>query len=129
MKVYIAAPWTQQARAKKMARLFEEHGLVVTSSWLEIPPGGDSAGTGVKEAYLREQAHHDISDILRSDYLVCFNWEKSEGKAFEMGLAIQAGMSVISVGKRHTIFALLTHEVPDAEAAIAYIKGHTPTSK
>lgn len=126
MKVYLAAPWRQKARARRVAEQFEAAGLEITASWLAHPIGGDSAGTGIPIGELQEPAHRDISDILRSDYFVVLNYEKSEGKAVETGIALQAGISIVSVGPRSNIFQTLTHQVETAEEALAYIKGHTP---
>lgn len=129
MKVYLAAPWRQQARARRVAEFFESAGMEITSSWLSHAPGGDSAGTGVPVRELQEQAHRDISDILRSDYMIVLNYEKSEGKAVETGIALQAGITVVSVGPRSNIFQTLTHQVADADEALAYVKGHTPSGR
>jgi hypothetical protein len=59
---------------------------------------------------LRREAQHDWDDVKAADVLVVLNYEKSEGKATEQGLALAMGKKIIGVGKPgNNIFHYLPH--------------------
>ncbi len=122
MKVYIAAPWVRKPEAIEIGKQFEAAGHYVTSRWFghQGDPNDSTgqAGSLTPESVM-EQASEDITDVLRSDALVVLNLQKSEGKAVETGIALVAGLRVISVGPRSNIFQSLGTEVDTVEEAIA----------
>jgi nucleoside 2-deoxyribosyltransferase len=78
----------------------------------------DSTGVTCNQSIIRDQAYQDIADVRRADVLVVLNLQKSEGKAVETGIAIAAGIPVISVGPRSNIFQALGAEVATVEDAL-----------
>jgi hypothetical protein len=50
----------------------------------------------------RREAQADWADVLDSDVLLLLNLEKSEGKAVEQGIALQAGIPIIAVGDTYS---------------------------
>ena len=119
MRVYIAAPWARKAEAIEAGAQFEAAGHTVTSRWF-YHPGAPSDHAGVLEPTddIRLQAAEDVFDVLSSEALVVLNLQKSEGKAVETGIALAAGLPVISVGPRSNIFQTLGTEVATVEDAI-----------
>lgn len=119
MKVYIAAPWVRKADAIAAGELFEAEGHVVTSRWFyhEGDPNDPTGALSSIDA-IRHQATEDIIDVRRADRFVVLNLEKSEGKAVETGIALAAGIPIISVGKRSNIFQTLGIQVATIEEAI-----------
>jgi len=109
LNVYIAAPWIRKADAIAAGEMFAKAGYVVTSRWFnhEGDPN-DSTGIRCPDDVIRHQAREDIQDVLRADALVVLNLEKSEGKAVETGIALQAGIPFIVVGERSNIFQILS---------------------
>jgi nucleoside 2-deoxyribosyltransferase len=52
-----------------------------------------------KAAFLRQCALDDMQGVFDADVLVLINSAKSEGKAFEQGLAVAEGIPIIAVGE------------------------------
>lgn len=101
MKVYIAAPWVEKARAIEVGERFKAEGHTVTSRWFHHEgQANDSTGKNSPNWRIVKQANEDIKDVLKADALVVLNLQKSEGKAVETGIAIARGIPVISVGPR-----------------------------
>lgn len=96
--VYLAAPWVHRAEARQAREKLTAAGYDVNSRWLDV----DEATTSPEA-----EAINDMVDIISSDALVVLNLAKSEGKACETGMAIVAGIPVISVGVGHNIFLKL----------------------
>lgn len=119
MKVYVAAPWRRKLDAIEVGLRLTAAGIEVTSSWFthEGDPNDPSGHTSPIED-VRYQAREDIKDVLRADYVLVLNLQKSEGKAVETGIAIANGIPVISVGTRSNIFQTLGHEVSTVAEAI-----------
>jgi hypothetical protein len=127
MRVYIAAPWARKPEAIAVGELFKAAGHVVTSRWFAHPGSlADSTGNACPLADIQRQASEDIVDVLTSEALVVLNLEKSEGKAFETGIAFLAQIPIISVGPRLHIFQSLGTEVDTVEAAIAVVNSLRP---
>lgn len=126
MKVYVAAPWVRRDEAIAFGERLKAEGHELTSRWFHHKSDGDpndSTGITCSPASIREQANEDIMDVLAADILVVLNLQKSEGKAVETGIAIMAGVPVISVGERSNIFQSLGTEVDTMEAAIVKLRG------
>jgi nucleoside 2-deoxyribosyltransferase len=122
-KVYVAAPWVRKGEAIQAADRLRSEGIEVTSHWFEHEGDpADSTGLTLSNSDIRIQARQDIKDVRDADFLVVLNLEKSEGKAVETGIALAAGIPVISVGKRSNIFQSLGYEVATLDDAIATLK-------
>ena len=122
IKIYCAAPWTRKEEAKDARTKLQEAGFEVTSRWLEA--SGDFAKDGYDsdEAYFEAQAIHDVQDILNANVLVMLNLEPSEGKMFELGLALGLNRPSILVGeKTHTFHYLPFPKFPTLTEAIELI--------
>lgn len=122
MKIYIAAPWVRRREARLAADLVEAAGHTVVSRWLTLH--GDSTDPAV----LAQEAQNDIDDLCEANALVLLNYEKSEGKAVETGIALAVAMPIIVVGKRSNIFHYLRDVilVDTLDEALEFLKGVTP---
>lgn len=90
-RIYIAAPWARREEAREARLYFELEGFDVTSRWLDVD---ELKCSPVKEA------QNDIEDVLTSDAVVVLNLQKSEGKAFEQGLAFMANIPIYVIGDK-----------------------------
>ena len=93
-KVYIAAPWIHRDQARVIKHQFIAAGFRVSSTWI------DGHGDTDDELRLRAEAEQDYDDIVGSDIFVIINSAPSQGKATELGFALEAGIPVILVGDR-----------------------------
>ncbi len=99
MKVYIAAPWHCREQAAQAQDDFESAGIEVSSHWIKNHlPNVENLGKSFGE--LAAEASEDVTDLLQADVFVILNLDKSEGKAFEMGIAHALGIPIILVGDR-----------------------------
>lgn len=136
IKVYVAAPWVHKDAAKAAATQLEEAGFEVTSRWLNLPDGPPASRTdGTPEfiARMKEEALHDLEDIYYADGMIVLQLAKSEGKAFEQGVAIHLVPNKIIVvspdGTKGNVFQYLENMytvVPTLEAAIEEAKDWSP---
>lgn len=93
MRVYVAAPWTHKAEAKRYADALGAAGHEITKKWWEHRevPGYLDPAIGIPERKeLEQQAAEDLAGVLAADAFLLLNLEKSEGKAVETGIAILA---------------------------------------
>jgi len=119
MRIYIAAPWVRKADAITASEQFKAAGHTVTSRWFDHDGNpSDSSGLSISNEEARRQAAEDIFDILGSEALVVLNLQVSEGKAVETGIALIAGLPVISVGRRSHVFHSLCIEVETLAQAL-----------
>lgn len=116
LTIYLAAPWVRKKDAAVVRQQLRDRGFNVTSRWIDLPD--DSAQDD--EKYMTSQAVVDLEDVHNSDCVVVMNWEKSEGKAVEQGLAIAWDMPLLIVGDRSNIFQYLPSVliVPTLDEAI-----------
>lgn len=123
MKVYIAAPWARKDEAIAAGKQFRAAGFEVTSRWFEHQGDpNDSTGITCPDEDIRAQALEDLEDVLRADYLVVLNLQKSEGKAVETGVALANNIPFICVGPRSNIFQLFGEAmVESVDDAIQYL--------
>lgn len=96
MRIYIAAPWQCKAQAQKAAAALRREGHSIVSTWFE---GVDEADAYNETTY-RAHAERDLSELGNADTLVVLNLEKSEGKAVEFGVALDAFMRLVVIGQR-----------------------------
>lgn len=101
--VYVAAPWTCKAEARKFALKLEDHGHDITERWWqhrEVDSYPSLVLTDVAE--LREQADRDLAGIDDADAVVVLQLAKSEGKAFETGYAYNAEKPIcVVIGREY----------------------------
>lgn len=103
MRIYIAAPWVRRREARLASEIVEAAGHQVVSRWLTVHGGNDDP------AVLAREAQNDIDDVRAVEALILLNYQKSEGKAVETGIALALAMPIIVVGKPTNIF----HHLPD----------------
>lgn len=118
MRLYIAAPWNNKDEARAAALLFEKAGHTITQKWWNEPPGAD----------LDCSARADWKGVTTANVVIVLNIAKSEGKAVEQGIALQAGIPIVGVRgrKQLNVFQHLTPEftwLQTVEEAIEYLKG------
>lgn len=116
MRVYLAAPWSHRADARAARDRIQAAGHIVNDRWLDVDE------TTTTEA---QEAEHDVMDLMMSEALIVLNLAKSEGKACETGMALMAGLPVISVGQGSNIFLKLAqvHRVETLHEAITVLDG------
>lgn len=90
MKIYLASSWARREEARAVRDVLVANGYEITSRWLDVD---ETTCTPVDEAA------NDVYDVLRSTLMVVLNLQKSEGKAFEQGLAFAAGIPCIVVAE------------------------------
>jgi len=123
MKVYIAAPWVEKAKAIEIGKQFEAAGHEVTSRWFHHRGvATDPTGKTSPDWRIKKQAKEDLKDVERADVVVVLNLQRSEGKAVETGYALAHNKQVISVGPRGNIFQVLGTEVDSVEEALEYLQ-------
>ena len=130
MKVYVAGPWVRRPEVRAFAAHLEAAGHKVTSRWLYEHEGNpnDPSGLSSPEHYIREQALDDVNDVISADVFIMLNLEKSEGKAFEMGIAYMANKPIICVGKRFNIFCSLGTTVGTVDEVLDLLSRSTVLS-
>lgn len=107
MKVYIAAPWVDRELAREFAKRVEDRGITITHKWWEIE--GEESDIEKME----QCARLDWNGVADADRLILLNTRKSEGKAFEQGLACAFGIPIIAVGIRGAESKNVFHYLPD----------------
>lgn len=101
MVVYLAGPWARRSEVRTAREILQRAGITVNSRWLDFDSdANDEHNADVQ----RREAETDIQDIQAADILVVLNLEKSEGKAFEQGVAFMLGTPVVVVGAISTVF-------------------------
>ena len=105
MRIYLAGPWAKRETDVEDAREFlRSAGFLVDCRWI------DNDSTDHSPESMCQEAHNDIQDIESSDAVVVLNntgAPKSEGKAFETGIAFMLGLPIVVVGPHSHIFQYL----------------------
>jgi hypothetical protein len=109
MILYIAAPWKHRAHAREVAQQYRDKGHQVVSRWHD--EWGVKSDTGMTVAEKREEAEKDVADVRACQAMVVLNWEKSEGKAVEQGIALERRTPIIVVGAESNVF----HNLPSVK--------------
>lgn len=122
MKLYLAAPWADRKEMEARAHHFELYDHVITWKWWNTDDILERSGY---DSELALQATHDVKGVLDADIVVLFNTSKSEGKAFEQGVAVTSKKPILAIGKlgdgtSANVFHYLPnyHWVPDIEGAV-----------
>lgn len=103
LKIYTAGPWADRPHVREIAQKLRDAGHEVTSRWLEVEDVLDDDPR--RDEYLRQQAIHDLEDVIEADGLVYVNSRLSEGKATELGFAMATLKPVIIIGdRRNNVF-------------------------
>ena len=109
MKVYLAAQYPRRDELRLYADYLRQHGMEVTSRWLEErSPLDTQMGDDPEERY-KELAAYDLEDIDRADALVLFSENPlvgvpRGGRHFEHGYAIGTGKPAYIVGPKENVF-------------------------
>ena len=93
MTIYLAGPWVDRKAVKLVAKLFQERGFSLTSTWHD-------SHEDLQEEEFQARADKDCRQLLAADVFVVLNWCKSEGKATELGLALAWDKPCIVLGPR-----------------------------
>lgn len=108
-RVYVAAPWSWQARTRRKAVELREMGYDCSPAWLEED---DASIENQTAGWERHRALVDIHQIGMANILIAFTCGPGKGPArggrhVELGLALAWGKRVIVVGPRENIFCHL----------------------
>lgn len=120
--IYVAAPWMYRGEAKLVVERFRAAGIKVSSSWVDWK---GSASDERDPKILAREAGRDWDEVVEADFLILLNWERSEGKAIETGIALSEGIPIIGVGKPTAVFHYLSKHirwVSTVDQAIAEVK-------
>lgn len=109
MWIYLAGPWIERDKMASYASMLESKGHTITHRWWDVEDKLESDRTA---SMLRKDAENDIKGVTRADILVVINSAKSEGKAFEQGIAIANNKPVIAVGTRGEHSKNVFHYLP-----------------
>lgn len=115
MKLYLAAPWEYRFFLPNLAMDAEARGHEITHRWWEHEndaPGGAA-----------EDALADIDGVTACEALIVIQAMKSEGKAFETGLAFAYDKEIVVVGVRGNVFHNLIPCVESFSHALDLIEG------
>lgn len=123
MRIYIAAPWIRKDDAKIVKQQLEQAGFTVTSRWIAFHC--DNSAYEHPDGVMQLEAQNNVEDLRNSDALLYMRWEKSEGKATELGIALMLGLKVFVVGGRHDNVFLHMPEVLVVNTVEQFIEEHT----
>lgn len=119
--IYLAAPWKDREYARTVRVQFQAAGVVVNSRWLDFKGEEDV----VKDATMKQEALHDIEDVVAADTVVVLNTSYSEGKAAETGMALILMKGLVLIGKPSNVFHYLDFpKVETVEEAIEVVKNY-----
>ena len=102
MIIYVASPWKFRHEANQVAQQYKAKGHTIVSRWHS--EWADLDDSTITEAQKRDEAEKDVADVMVCQCLVVLNWEKSEGKAVEQGIAIARHTPIIVVGAASNVF-------------------------
>lgn len=105
MIIYTAAPWKFRVEAKQVAQQFRDAGHQIISRWHD--EWADRPSANVPLAELRGEAEKDVEDVRHAEVVVVLNWEQSEGKAVEQGIALALNIPVLVIGAASNVFHYL----------------------
>jgi len=117
---YLAAPFGEKEEARRVReRMNAALGWECTSTWIDNHNTDFAAlsdGSAVKEA------HADIDDLFEAECMVFLNLGVSEGKMFELGVAISDGIPIYFIGKPTHIFHHLVPSSNRFESVEAFVE-------
>lgn len=94
-RMYLAAAYDRRPDIDALAYELDQVGFRVVSTW--HTPGDDNLP-------LAHQAHRDLDEIEKCQYLVHFTGGGKGGRIFEAGYAYGLGKEILIVGDRETVF-------------------------
>ncbi len=102
MKVYLAAKFGEKNEMRDWARMIEDAGHQVVSSWLDEKHDSDAEAS---EEVMIAAAKQNMLDVLEADVLVTKSQAQGTahtggGRHFEFGFAVAEGIDVIVVGPK-----------------------------
>lgn len=107
-KIYIASRGRNQQMCRDLARLLDEMGHGIVSSWIDVDLEEES-----DKSIWPEIAQKDLNEIDQCDILVLMT-EGCEavpgGMWYEAGYAHAKGKKVIVIGPRHNVFCTLHNQ-------------------
>jgi nucleoside 2-deoxyribosyltransferase len=114
--IYVAGPWQWREHVGEFAdRVNKIPGVSIIEPWWEHPDTQDSDD-------LAEQADNDLRAVVECDLLVVLDYQLSEGKMVEMGVALTVGVPIFVTrlaGKPKNIFQYLPEVVEfESEGAL-----------
>lgn len=115
--IYLAARYGRRDEMQGVAKVIEERGHTVTSSWID-----EAQAENIDSALV------DLQDVDKAEVLVLFtdrhgSFNSGGGRHFEMGYAYATGKVVCVIGDRETLFCHLPgiHVFPDLEAFLGWL--------
>lgn len=98
MKIYLAGPYASRFDLRKQAKILEDLGHEITSSWIYESDKNDALSHRINQGTyneldvieLRRIADYDMSDLYKADCVIMQSVEKPSrgGRHFEMGYAL-----------------------------------------
>lgn len=98
MNIYLAGPWADKERVAEVAEELRAAGHTISREWWKFEAGDE------EHDKLCELAIEDADAVFDCDVMVVWNGRKSEGKAFEQGLAWGEGIPIVVIGPIYNIF-------------------------
>lgn len=106
MKVYLAAPWVWREEAQKLAEWLAHKGYFVTHDWWNHETSWSDHET------LAIHAQKDVTAVSVAEVVIVLDYEKSEGKAVEQGIALTLKKPIILVHKEGVNNLNVFHHLP-----------------
>jgi nucleoside 2-deoxyribosyltransferase len=112
IKIYLAAQYSWRDQVKAHAKVLEDAGYEITSTWLKERKGSGTELTDLSNRFLREHAANDLRDIQAADMVIFFSVGPTEltkrgGRHVEFGLAYAMGKRIVVCGPKENIFHYL----------------------
>jgi nucleoside 2-deoxyribosyltransferase len=128
IRIYLAAMYSEKNEISAQAEVFRNHGIGVTSTWLEELHHPNIQMSEVATNDLTCYAENDIRDIESADWFVFHSVEPTiptvrGGRHVEFGYALARGKKILVVGPEENIFHHLpaVQHVNDWESAVNFL--------
>jgi len=101
-KFYLAARYDRKEEMKKYRELLKEHGVEITSRWLEEPDNAAALGNW-------DAATIDLDDVRAADGMIFFSENPTErwprgGRHVEFGYALALNKTIVVIGPKENVF-------------------------
>jgi hypothetical protein len=108
MIAYLGSAFERKEELKGYAKILEELGWELTSSWLDDVTMIDKGVIEAEPEWGRRFAMRDLHDLGKSRLLIVFTGSAGRGgHQVEMGFALATGIRVVVVGPNVNLFCLL----------------------